>query len=171
MKRHIALSAIFVMATAIAVSARQNIEPSTGFVTVQDDVNAVLCNNKGEQFTIKGSKEPVQLPVGRYCINNWTLERTDKNGTLWKLTSKDIAHKKAFDVAKGTETKLPMGEPIISNLIVWKENSEFYFRHYLKGQLGEEIKLTKSRSRADPPKLLIRNENSSYQELLTFKYG
>jgi hypothetical protein len=171
MKRHITLSTIFVMATAVMVFARQNNKPSSGFVIVQEDVNAVLCNNKGEQFTIKGSRKPVQLPLGRYYVNSWTLERTDKNGAIWSLQSKDITNKKNFDVADNARIKLPIGEPVVSSLTVKKGDTEFYFRHYLKGQLGEEIELTKNHSRADPPKLLIRNKDGSYQESLTFKYG
>lgn len=156
---------------AVVVFARQNNKPSSGFIIVQEDVNAVLCNNKGEQFTIKGSKEPVQLPRGRYCVNSWNLERTDKNGAIWKLQSKDIANKKSFEVAENARINLPIGEPAVSTLTVKKGDTEFYFRHYLRGQLGEEIELTKNHSRADPPKLLIRNKDGSYQELLSFKYG
>jgi hypothetical protein len=171
MKRYARLSIIFVMVMAVVVFALQNNKPSSGFIIVQEDVNAVLCNNKGEQFTIKGSREPVQLPRGRYCVNSWTLERTDKNGAIWKLQSKDITNKKSFDIADNARIKLPIGEPILSVLTVQKQDSEFYFRHYLRGQLGEEIELTKNHARADPPKLLIRNKDGSYQESFTFKYG
>lgn len=171
MKRYICLSMIFVMAITVAVSARQKTESSLGSVNVQEDVNAIVCNKKDEQFTIEGSKKPVRLPVGRYYIKSWTLERADKNGAIWKLNSKDISNKKTLNLVENAETKLPIGEPIISILTVKKEDSEFCFRHYFKGHLGEEIELTKSQSRADPPKLLIKNEEGSYQESLTFNYG
>jgi len=153
------------------VAARQNTEPLSGPVKIQEDVNAVVCNNRGEKFTIEGTKEPARLPADRYYIESWILERIDNNGAVWKLKTKDIANKKTFDVAQDAEAKLPIGEPIISTLTVRKEDAEFYFRHYFKGQLGEEIELTQNQSRADPPKLLIRNEDSSYQQTLTFKYG
>ncbi len=156
---------------AVLVAARQNTEPLSGPVKIQEDVNAVVCNNRDEKFTIEGAKEPARLPAGRYYVESWTLERIDKNGAVWKLKTKDIANKKTFDVAQDAEVKLPIGEPIISTLIVRKEDAEFYFRHYFKGQLGEEIELTQNQSRADPPKLLIENEDSSYQQTFTFKYG
>ena len=111
------------------------------------------------------------MPVSRYYIDSWSLKRFDKDGILWKLEAKDIANKKTFNVTENAEAKLPIGEPIVSTLTARKEDSEFYFRHYFKGQLGEDIELTKNQSRPDPPKLLIRNEDGSYQELLTFKYG
>ena len=156
---------------AVLVAARQNTELLPCPVKIQEDINAVVCNNRDEKFTIEGAKEPALLPAGRYYVESWTLERTDNNGAVWKLKTKDIANKKTFDVAQDAEAKLPIGEPIISTLTVRKEDAEFYFRHYFKGQLGEEIELTKNQSRADPPKLLIRNEDGSYQESLTFKYG
>ena len=171
MKRSVGLSTTFVLAMAVMVAARQKTEPLPGSIKIQGDVNAVVCNDKGEQFTVEGSQEPAQLPAGRYYIKSWTLERTDKDGILWNLKAKDVTSKKTFVVAEDVEAKLPIGEPVISALTASKEDSEFYFRHYFKGQLGEDIELTKNRSRPDPPKLLIRNENGSYQESLTFEYG
>jgi hypothetical protein len=171
MKRNIGLSTILITAMAVVAAARQSTEPSLGFVSVQEDVNAIVCNDKDEQFTIVGSKEPALLPAGRYRIGSWTLKYTDKYGSVWKLTSKEITHKKTFYVSEGAETKLPMCEPIVSTLTVNKDDSGFYFRHYFRGQMGEELDLTKDQSRADPPKLLIRNKDCSYQETLTFKYG
>jgi ribosomal protein L24E len=159
------------MAITIAASARQNTEPSHGSVIVQDGVIATVCNKKDEQFTIEGSKKPVQLPIGKYHIKSWSLKRTDKNGTFWELKAEDIIHQKSFNVAKNAKIKLLIGEPVISILTVKKDGSEFYFRHYFKGRLGEKIELTKNQSRPDTPKLLIRNADGSYQESLTFKYG
>ncbi len=171
MKKSIGLSITFVLVMTVAVAARQNTEPLPGPVKIQEDVNAVVCNNRDEKFTIVGVKEPARIPAGRYYIDSWTLERTDKNGAVWKLKTKDIVNKKTFYIAENVEAKLPVGEPIISTLTVRKEDTEFYFRHYFKGQLGEEIELTKNQSRVDPPKLIIKNEDSSYQESLTFEYG
>jgi len=171
MKRSIGLSIIFVLTLAVVAAARRNANQLFGSVEVQEDVNAVVCNDKDEQFTIVGSKEPVRLPVGRYRISSWTLKYTDKDGSVWELTSKEITHKKTFDVSEGAETKLPIGGPIISTLMVNKDDLDFYFRHYFRGQMGEVLELTKDQSRPDPPKLTIRNKDGLYQETLTFKYG
>jgi len=171
MNRKVILSLIFVLVTTSKALSEQNVATQLGYVKTQEDVNAVVCNNRDEQFTIEGAKEPVRLPAGRYYVDSWTLERTDKNGAVWKLKAKDIANKKTFDVFEDAEAKLPISEPIISTLTVRKVDSEFYFRHYFKGQMGEDIELTKNQSRAGPPKLLIRNEDGSYQESLTFEYG
>ena len=171
MKRYICLSTIFVVGITIAASARQNTEPSLGSVIVQDGVIATVCNKKDEQLTIEGSNKPVQLPIGKYHIKSWNLKHTDKNGVLWELKAEDYVHKKTFNVTENTEIKLPVGEPVISILTVKKDGSEFYFRHYFKGRLGEKIELTKNQSRPDTPKLLIKNADGSYQQSLTFKYG
>lgn len=171
MKRYTGSLTIFIMAITIAASARQKTEPSHGSVIVQDGVNAIVCNNKNEQLTTKGSVKPVQLPIGKYQITSWNLKRTDKNRALWELKAEDINHKNTFNVTENVKAKLLIGEPVVSTLTVKKDDSEFYFRHYFKGQLGEKIELTKNQSRPDPPKLLIRNEDGSYQQSLTFQYG
>jgi hypothetical protein len=171
MKRYICLSTILVIVMTIAASARQKTEPSPGSVMIQEGVSAIVCNKKDEQFTIEGSNKPVQLPIGKYHIKSWSLKRTDKNGALWELKAENIIHKKSFNVAENSKIKLLIGEPVISTLTVKKDGSEFYFRHYFKGRLGEKIELMKNQSRPDPPKLLIRNKDGSYQESLTFKYG
>jgi len=171
MKRRTGLSLTFVLVTAVVAAAGQEAEPLLGIVEVRANVNAVVCNNKDERFTIDGSKEPVRLTAGIYHIENWSLEHIDKNGDIWELRAKEIPGEKTFYVAENAQTVLPIGEPVVSGLIVRKGDSDFYFRHYLKGRLGEDLELTKNQSRIDPPKLLIENEDGSYQEKLTFKYG
>ena len=171
MKRYIGSLTIFVIAITIPASARQKNEPSHGSVIVQDGVNAIVRNKKDERLTIKGSVKSVLLPIGKYHIKSWSLKRTDKNGALWELKAEDINHKNTFDVTESTKAKLLIGEPVVSTLTVRKDDSEFYFRHYFIGRLGENVELTKNQSRPDPPKLLIRNEDGSYQQSLTFEYG
>jgi len=170
MNRRTGLSLTFLLATAVA-AAGQDARPLPGIVEVQADVNAVVCSNTDERFTINGAKEPVRLPAGIYRIESWSLERVDKNGDIWKLRAKEIPENRTFKVAENAETVLPVGEPVCSGLTVRKEDSEFYCWHYVKGRLGEDLELTKNQSRTDPPKLLIENEDGSYQETLTFKYG
>ena len=165
------LSLSLVLATAVVAAAGQDVEPLLGIVEVPADMNAVVCNNRDERFTINGAKEPVRLPVGKYHIESWNLERIDKNGDIWELRAKETPGEKTFYVPENAQTVLPMGEPVVSGLTVRKGDSEFYFRHYLKGRRGEDLELTKNKSRTHTPKLLIENEDGSYQEKLTFKYG
>jgi hypothetical protein len=161
---------MLVLDTAVLASAGRSGEPLPGIVEVPADVNAVVCNNIDERFIINGAKGPAGLPVGTYHIENWNIERIDENGNIWKLRAERIPVK-TFNVKENSRTVLPVGEPVVCALTVRKEDSEFYFRHYLKGRLGEELELTKNQSRPDPPKLLICDKSGSYQESLVFKYG
>lgn len=170
MNRKTGLSLTLILATAVA-AAGQDARPLPGIVEIQADVNAVVCSDRDEQFTIDGSEKPVRLPVGTYHIESWNLERIGKNGDIWGLSAKEIPGEKTFYVAENARTVPPIGEPVVSGLTVRKGDSEFYFRYYLRGRLGEDLELTKNQSRTDPPKLLIANEDGSYQETLTFKYG
>jgi len=142
-----------------------------GTINTPDGVTIIVINNSGEQITIQVSETTAQLPVGRYRIDNWTMERRDKDGSIWKLTGKYFGKKGVFDVIEGQEVKLPAGEPVFSFLTVSKANSMYRFSHRLTGQLSETVEITKNGSRPDPPKLQIANAENSYQETLTFKYG
>ncbi len=112
MKRSVGLSITFVLAMVVIVVARQNTGPLLCPVKVQEDVNAVVCNKKGERFMIESAKEPARLPVGRYYIDSWTIERIDEDGTRWKLKAKDISSKKTFDVTEDAVVKLSIGEAV-----------------------------------------------------------
>jgi len=150
MNRRAGLSLTFVLATALVAAARQDTEPLLGIVEVQADVNAVVCNNRDEKFTIDGSKKPVRLPAGIYHIECWNLKQIDQNGDIWDIKAKEIPEDKTFKVAENTRIKLQVGEPLVSGLTVSKNDSGFYCRHYLKGRLGEELEFTKNKSRPDP---------------------
>ncbi len=142
-----------------------------GTINTPDAVTIIVINNSGEQITIQVSETGAQLQVGRYRIDNWTMERRDKDGSIWKLTGKYFGEKGVFDVIEGQEVKLPAGEPVFSFLTVSKANSMYRFSHRLTGQLSETVEITKNGSRPDAPKLQIANAENSYQETLTFEYG
>ena len=165
------LTLIFILTITVKVFLRQNIATDYGYVQIQEGISAVVFNDIDEQFHIEGTNRPARLPAGIYMVDSWTLERTDKNGVIWRLIAKDISNKKTFKVVKDIETILQIGEPIVSTLTVRKKDSEFHFHHQIIGPSRGEIKLIKNQLRTDPPKLLIRNQDGSYQESLTFQYG
>ena len=111
------------------------------------------------------------MPIGRYRIHNWTTERTDEDGNIWKLTGNSFDKKGVFYVIEGQEVKLSIGEPIVPYLTASKSDSMYYLSHYLRGQLSESVEITKNGARPDATKLQIANAENSYQETLTFEYG
>jgi hypothetical protein len=144
---------------------------SLGTVNTPDGVTIIVINKGSEQITLQASETGAQLPVGRYRIDKWTMERTDEDGNIWKLTGNNFGKKGVFYVIEGQEVKLSIGEPIVPYLTASKSDSTYYLSHHLRGQLSETVEITKNGARPDAPKLQIANAENSYQETLTFGYG
>ena len=160
---------ILISISAVTVQGQGNL--SCGTVETPNGVTIVVINDSGEKIMIEASETAVQLPVGRYRIDNWTIERRNKDGSIWKVTGNNFGKKGVLDVIEGQEVKLSIGEPIVSSLTVSKSDSTYYLSHHLRGQLSETVDITKNGSRPDAPKLQITNAENSLQETLTFEYG
>lgn len=163
------LISISVATLDTSVHAQGNL--SLGTVNTPDGVTMVVINNNGKQITLQALETSAQLPVGRYWIDNWTTDRTDEDGGIWKLTGNSFGKKGVFYIIEGQEVKLSVGEPIVPSLTVSKANSTYRLSHRLTGQLSETVEITKNGSRPDAPKLQITNAENSYQETLAFEYG
>lgn len=142
-----------------------------GTVNIPEGVTLIIVNKSGKQTTIQPPETSVQLPAGKYRIENWTMERKDEEGNNWKLTGKYFGKNGIFHVIEGREIKLSIGEPVIPSLSVKESDSRYSLDHYLRGQRSEIVEITKNGSRPDAPELHITNTNGSYQENLTFAYG
>lgn len=180
MKRLIISILISISIVALDTSVYAQGKLSVGTVDTPDGVTIIVINKSGEQIKLQASETPAQLPVGRYRIDNWTMERTDEDGNIWKLTGNFFDEKGVFYVIEGQEVKLSIGEPIVPYLYASKSDSTYYLSHYLQGQLSETVKITKNGARSDAAKLQIANAESSYQDTLTlnsyqetiaFEYG
>ena len=149
-------------------------EPAEDVVT-----GTVRLSSKVSKFSAAGLKglfhfrpddsDVVTLPAGKYKSYDWIIERKDDKGALWKAdagTAPDW-----FVVREGTETKLSVGEPLLSSLGVTKRGGQFRFSQSLRGQLRERISMTKNGGRPKAPKLRVVSATGDYDKTLTFEYG
>jgi hypothetical protein len=111
------------------------------------------------------------MPVGQYCIDHWTTERKDDAGNSWKLQGSRFSESGRFNVSEAEETKLSIGEPVISTLAVQDRRGQRYFSQNLKGKLKESIYITLNGNRAPAPKLHIKSKDATYDQTFAFKYG
>ena len=121
--------------------------------------------------TIRPGKEAGRLPVGQYHIRFWKTERKDDDGNTWVLTGQYFGQENIFEVNKGSETRLDVGEPIIATVEARNTGSSYSFNQIIKGRHQESIKLTRNGSRPGPPKLHIKNKDGSYDRTFSFHYG
>ena len=121
--------------------------------------------------TIRPGKEVGRLPVGQYHIRSWKTERKDDGGNTWALTGRYFGQENIFEVNKGSEAKLDVGEPIVATVEARNTGSSYSFNQIIKGRHDEIIKLTRNGSRPQPPKLHIKNKDGSYEKTFNFHYG
>ncbi|MHC4750180.1 MAG: hypothetical protein ACYTFW_09930 [Planctomycetota bacterium] len=170
MKGSIVSILIYISATSYVAATQIQTDSSLGTIEIPNGVILVVFNSNNEQITIKPTEETTQLPVGRYRIDYWTVEKYIV-GHVWKLKGSNFGNKGIFDVIEGQTVKFSIGEPIISFPAASKVGSTYRFSHHLRGRLSETIEITQNGSRPEAPLLQIRNADDSYQKTISFEYG
>jgi len=122
-------------------------------------------------FVGKMEKGVAKLPVGKYRLDYWAIERKDDKGNNWKLKGRGFGDNGLIEITETGQAKLAVGEPIVANLTAKENNGRYSFNQELKGPLGERIELTRNSSRARAPKVHIKSKDSTYDRTFTFEYG
>ncbi len=142
-----------------------------GNIRLSETITEFSAGGENGLFTLKPEKGTGSLPMGRYRINYWAIERKDERGNKWKMRSSLFSQKGDFDITADKETELSIGEPIISTLEATKSGSGYSFSQNLQGQLGVRIELTRNGAQPPAPKLHIKNKDGSYDRSFSFEYG
>ena len=143
-----------------------------GSVRLLESVTQISVNGENGLFILKPEKNTASLPVGRYRVHDWAIEREDDNGSRqWKLQGSGPAGAGTFDITEGKEIMLSIGEPIISTLEVSEKEGTHSFRHTLKGRDGEAIELTCNGTRPRAPKVRIITADGTYDRTYSLEYG
>jgi hypothetical protein len=123
-------------------------------------------------FTCQPKENTVKLPVGDYRIESWGIAKDDDKGSRWELQGQyPRGVGGALSVTQEKETQLSLGEPIYSTVTANQSGDAYTFGQNLQGRQGEPIQLLRNGSRAQPPKLRIRNKDGTYDRALSFEYG
>lgn len=143
-----------------------------GTVRLPESVTELAAGGENGLFIRKPEKGQCTLPVGKYRIEHWTIQRQDDKDAEWKLQGAYFGDAGLFDVNEAQAAELSIGEPIICALQAdQREPGNYYFRQELKGKLGERIELTRNNARPQPPKVHIKSKDGEYDRTFTFEYG
>ncbi len=142
-----------------------------GNIRLPETITEFSAGGENGLFTFKPEKGAGPLPVGKYRVNSWTIERKDEKGRKWKLRSSMFSQRGDFEIVVDKETELSIGEPIISTLQARKSGSGYSFSQNLQGRLGERIELTRNGAQPLAPKLHVKNKDGTYDRLFSFEYG
>lgn len=142
-----------------------------GNVRLPESITGFSAGGENGLFTIKPENRTGSLPVGKYKISEWTIERKDDKDTQWKLTGNQYRGKGYFNVSETKEAELSIGEPIVSTLEVSFRDRTHYFSQSLNGRDGERIELLRNGTRPQAPKLNIKSRDGKYDRTYSFSYG
>ncbi|MCK4850621.1 MAG: hypothetical protein KAT11_04675 [Phycisphaerae bacterium] len=143
-----------------------------GSVRVPEGLTALGAGGVNGLFFVPVKDGQVKLPLGKYRLNHWEIQRKDKSGALWKLSASGPSKAITFEAGKKDQPPLEFGEPLLDDGAYSKRGSTYRFSNpVLKGRHGERITVTRDGRRPPAPKLLIRNADGSYNRRFTFAYG
>ena len=143
-----------------------------GNVRLPDSITEFSAGGENGLFNVKLENSSGTLPVGKYRINLWAIDRKDDKGRKWKLQGNIYNEKGDFDIKESQDTEqLTIGEPIVSKLMAQVNKGTYSFWQTLEGKLNEPIALTLNGTKAQAPKLHIKSEDSKYDRSYIFSYG
>jgi len=144
-----------------------------GDVQVPETITEFAAGGENGLFIRRPEKGTGKLPLGKYSLEHWVIERKDEQGRRWKLRC-DWGGKfeitKEGQVIKG-ETILAIGEPVISTLEAKKDKDTYFFSQAIEGRDGGRIAITCDGGRPRPPKLHISSLDGKYDRTFDFEYG
>jgi hypothetical protein len=142
-----------------------------GSVRLPESITEFSANGENGLFILKPEKAVASLPVGKYCVYDWSIERQDEKGTNWKLKGSELGEKNLFDITEGKEAVLSIGEPVVATLDTSERQGTHSFRHNMRGRAGERIELTRNGAQPRAPKVNIKNAEGTYDRTYSFQYG
>lgn len=153
----------------IKLAKAENVE--FGKILLPETITEFSAGGENGLFTLKPEEGGASLPVGKYRIRDWIVERKDDQGRLWQLKGAGFTARSSFEVNSAGQTELSMGEPVVSFVSARESNGTYSFSQELRGRLDERIELTRNGAQPQAPKLHIKNADGLYDRIYSFSYG
>jgi len=120
-----------------------------GTVRLPDTITEFAAGGENGLFTFKPENSTGSLPVGKYRINSWKIERKDEKGKRWEVQGRAYTPQGDFEITEGAEKSLEIGEPLRGNLQVRfnAETENYEFEKNVRGRMGEYLTLTRGGQR------------------------
>jgi len=83
-----------------------------GQVRVPETITEFVAFGENGHFVRKPVKGGFTLPVGKYRIQDWKIERKDAKGAAWELSAYNFNESARFEVADAKPVLLEVGEPM-----------------------------------------------------------
>jgi hypothetical protein len=142
-----------------------------GLVRLPASISEITAVGEDGHFVRKPAQGEFKLPIGKYRVHAWAIERKDTKGALWKLEGTDLGAAGRFEVRAAKPVTIEVGEPIWPVLSATESKGNIAFGLRLKGRLGEPVEMTKDGQRPRAPRLLLAGNGNAFHATNTFEYG
>ncbi len=142
-----------------------------GTIKQQTEMIELIAGGENGMLTVKLEKGLGKLPVGKYRVYGWEVERDDVAGNRWKAKATSFGSPEVFEIREGEETRLDPGEPIVSTIETYRSGAQCTVRHSWRGRSGEQIRITRNGVDPPPAQVHIWNADNSYDRTFTFETG
>jgi hypothetical protein len=134
-----------------------------GNIRVPETITELTVGGENGQFTHKLKDGVTTLPVGKYRIDHWEIDRKDEKGKNWTMRGSSFGERGNFEITEEAETTLEIGEPVTANLQVNLNGTNYEFEKSIRGSLGEYVSLTSGGSDVrNLWKLTAKNTDGSF---------
>jgi hypothetical protein len=144
---------------------------ATGPVRVPENISEFTAIGEPGHFVRKPAKGEFMLPVGKYRINGWTINRKDDKGAAWTLSGYSFGESANFEVTAAKAASLEIGEPMRTVLDSRDLTNEVAFSLSLIGPRGELIQMLRGNERPRGPRLTLTSLDGSFHYTNNFEFG
>jgi hypothetical protein len=143
-----------------------------GQVRVPENISEFAAFGSNGHFVRKPVQGEFTLPVGRYRIFRWAINRKDDKGAAWTLSGYDFPKSASFTVAADKPVELKIGEPVQAVLKAEEHpNRQIEFSLNFQGLQKESIEMLRTGERPRGPKLMLANAAGTVCYTNTFEFG
>jgi hypothetical protein len=142
-----------------------------GQVRVAKTISAITAVGENGQFIRHPTNGEFALPLGAYFVQDWAIDRKDKQGVSWKLSASTYGEAADFEVVAAQPAMLEVGEPLRAALQATESKGTVNFSLRLQGRYGESVEITRGGQRPRAPRLAVTSRDGSYSITNTFEYG
>jgi hypothetical protein len=151
-----------------------------GQVRMPDTITEFVAFGENGHFLRKPARGEFTLPVGRYRIQEWKIDRKDAKGAAWELLAYNFNDSAQFEVMAAQPVSLEVGEPMRAALQVVEPPSrpgargsarQLSFNLRFEGRYGETLQIMKGNQRPTGPRLTLTSLDGTYRYTNTFEFG
>ncbi len=113
-----------------------------GNIKLPETITKFAAGGENGLFTREMKNGVARLPVGKYHIEHWEIDRKDDKGKSWTMRGYGFSERGDLEIKEEAETALEIGEPITAGLQVQPNGENYEFEKSVRGSLGEYVTLT-----------------------------